>query len=264
MLKRCTFLVLAAALTLTLSGCTIFRWGGSEKPAPPPPSPSPQAEDVFKKGEDLLNKGKYEEARQTYSSLKQYDPEKSYEPLVQIRLGDSYYEEGRYEEATVEYRRFLEMRPHNKAAPYVKYQLGMCNFKQIGRSDRDPQYAENAMNNFSELLRDYPNNPYEDEAKEKLRIARGKVAEHEFVVGRYYFKQRSYQAAVIRFKGIIESYPGSKDEPETLYYLADSYIRLGNYEAAKNTLAILYKEHPNNKMAEEAKGLAEKIPAEGK
>jgi len=249
-------LALLAALILlaAAAGCAST---GTETVAP-----EPKADDNFKKGEELLKSGKYEQARQVYSSVKEVDPEKTYEPLVQIRLGDSYYEEARYAEADVEYKRFLDLHPHNKAAPYVKYQLGMCNFKQIDLPDRDPSFAENSVKHFSELLKDYPNNPYEDEAKEKLKIAKDDVAAHELVVGRFYYKKDSYMAAVKRFKGIIDNYPGSKDEPEILYYMADSYIRLEDYESAKNTLAQLYKDYPNNKMSEKARdNLAEKIPA---
>ena len=251
----------AAALTavIMLSGCTVFNWGGKSES----PKPQPQAEDTFKKAEDLLAKGKYEEARTSYSKVKETDPEKLYDALVQIRLGDSYYEEARYAEAEVEYRRFLELHPVNKAASYVKYQLGMCNFKQMGRADRDPTFASEAVRNFSELLKSYPNSPYQDEAREKLKIAKGKVAEHEYTVGMYYYKGGFYRAAASRFKGIIENYPSSSVEPEVLYRLTDAYIRLGNMEDAKTTLSILYQEYPNNEFAGKAKeDLAGKI--EGK
>lgn len=259
MRKRFLYAALLAALVLTLQACTVFQWGGTTKTETPA---NKQADDLFKEGEDLLAKGKYDAARQKYSSVKERDPEKFYDALVQIRLGDSYYEEARYAEAEVEYKRFLDLHPKNKAAAYVVYQIAMCNFKQIDRPDRDPSFSINAMNRFSELLKDYPDNPYAEEAKEKLRIARNSVAAHEFVVGQYYYRTGSYKAAAARFKGIRDNYPGSKDEPETMYLLADCYIRLGDYEAAKNALAVLYQEYPNNRFAVRAKDkLALKIPA---
>ncbi len=253
MSTRLIYTAFAAVLLLAVCGCATT---GSKNVAP-----IPSADDAFRKGENLLKNGHYDEARQAYNSVKEVDPEKTYEPLVEIRLGDSYYEQERYDEAEVEYKRFLDLHPQNKAAPYVKYQLGMCNFKQIGFPDRDPSFAVSSVKYFGELLKDFPNNPYEEEAKEKLRIAREKVAEHEFVVGSYYYRTDDYKAAAGRFKGIIADYPGSKDEPETLYYLADSYIRLKDYTAAKDTLAVLYKEYPNNRMAVKARDdLADRIP----
>lgn len=252
----------AAVLTaLSLQGCSVFSWGGSGKDAEV--APVAKADDVFKEGESLLQAGKYEEARKSYSRVRESDPEKTYEPLVMIRLGDSYYEEARYPEAMVDYSRFLSLHPHNKAAPYAKYQLGMCNFKQMGSADRDPGFAMAAMKEFQELLDGYPGNPYEDEAREKLRVAKGKVAAGEFVVAMYYYKRGSYPAAIKRFKDMIEKYPGSADEPEALYCMADSYIEVGEYGYAKDTLTMLYTGHPNHEMAEKAReDLAPEIPAE--
>jgi outer membrane protein assembly factor BamD len=243
---------LAALLFIAgLQGCTLFRWGGSTTPAAPPPQP--QAEDLFKEGESLLAKGRYDDARTKYTTVKEKDPERLYEPLVQVRLGDSYYEEARYPEAEVEYQRFLDLHPHNKAAAYVKYQIGMCSFKQMDEPDRDPSFSLKSVQQFGELLKDYPDNPYIAEAKEKLRIAKNSIAEHEFNIGWYYYQRGVYKAAVERFKGIRESYPGMKNEPDTLYYLADSCIHTGEMETAKSALAVLYQEYPNNLFAEKAK-----------
>lgn len=261
MRNRYYAVLLVAALT-ALPACTVFQWGGPAKGAKESASAGDnQPEAIFKQGESLLAKGKYDEARKKYSEIPAHDPEKYYDALVQVRLGDSYYEEARYAEAEVEYNRFLELHPKNEAAPYVLYQVGMCDFKQIDLPDRDPSFATNSVTSFQRLLDEFPGNPYEDEAKEKLRLAKADIAQHEFIVGSYYYKKDSYKAAAKRFKGIIDKYPGSKDEPKVLYFLTDSYIRMGDFDSAKNTLAVLYQQYPNNQFAEKAKKkLAEKIP----
>lgn len=263
MRKKYYALLLAAALTV-LPACTVFKWGGPAKGTKESAAAAAadQPENLFKQGESLLADGKYEQARKKYSEIRAHDPEKYYSALVQVRLGDSYYEEARYAEAEVEYNRFLDLHPKNKAAPYVLYQVGMCNFKQIDLPDRDPSFAENSVTTFQKLLNDFPGNPYEDEAKEKVRLAKADLARHEFVVGWYYYDKDSYKAAANRFKGILDTYPGSEDEPKVLYYLTDSYIRLGKFDDAKNTLAVLYQQYPNNRFAEKAKKkLAEEIPS---
>jgi len=238
-------LVLCAALA---SGCTVLQWGGPDDQV----EPIPDAESTFNEAERLFEEGNYKKAREVYEEVKAHDPEKFYDPLVQIRLGDSYYEEGRFEEAEVEYQRFIDIRPKNKAAPYVKYQIGMCNFKRIAEPYRDPSPAREAARHFSELLETYPGNPYEDEAKEKLRVARGNLAEHEFSIGHYYYRTGKYEAAAGRFRVIREEYPGSKVEPETLYYLTDSYIELEQFDKARETLAIMKQEYPNHELTQDA------------
>ncbi len=248
-----------AALLAALPACTVLNWGGPPAGANAPTS---NADEIFKEGETLLAKGDYKQARKKYNEIRAHDPERFYDALVEVRLGDSYYEQGRYAEAEVEYKRFLSLHPKNKAAPYVLYQVGMCNFRQIDLPDRDPSFAENSIKDFSKLLKEFPGNPYEDEAKEKLRLSRAFMARHEFVIGWFYYEKDDYKAAARRFKGIISRYPGSQDESKVLYYLADSYIRLKKYGDAKDTLSVLYQGHPNNRYAERAKkDLATEIPA---
>ena len=147
--------------------------GGPAKGTKESAAAAEQPENIFKQGEGLLAKGKYDEARKKYSEIREHDPEKYYDALVQVRLGDPYYEEARYAEAEVEYNRFLRLHPKNKAAPYVLYQVAMCNFKQIGLPCCNSSFATNSVMNFQKLINDFPGNPYEDEAKEKLRIAKG-------------------------------------------------------------------------------------------
>ncbi|MHB8174824.1 MAG: outer membrane protein assembly factor BamD, partial [Nitrospirota bacterium] len=172
-----------AALLAALPACTVLRWGGPSANGGAKASSSNDRPDaIFKQGESLLAKGKYKQARKKYNEIRAYDPERFYDALVEVRLGDSYYEEARYAEAEVEYKRFLQLHPKNKAAPYVLYQVGMCNFKQIDLPDRDPSFAQNSMKDFSKLIKEFPGNPYEDEAKEKLRLAKAQMARHEFVV----------------------------------------------------------------------------------
>jgi outer membrane protein assembly factor BamD len=261
-LKPFSYAAFAASLIFILTlgaGCSVLNWAGIG--SGDEPEPLPNAEGTFNEAEGLFAEGKYKKAREVYEQVKAHDPEKLYDPLVQIRLGDSYYEEGSYEEAEVEYQRFIDLRPRNKAAAYVKYQMGMCNFKRIGDPERDPAPAVNAARHFRELLDQYPGNPYEDEAKEKLRIARGNVAENEFSIGYYYYKTGEYRAAVGRFNVVRKDYPGSKVEPDALYYLTESYIELGLFESARETLAIMKQEHPTHELTIEAyEDFAPEIP----
>ena len=46
-----------------------------------------------------------------------------------------------------------------------------------------------------------------------------------------------------------------------LYFLADSYILMGNFDSAKNTLAVLYQQYPNNQFAEVGEEAGGKNPA---
>ena len=63
--RKVFYAALALVMLLSLSACTVFQWGGTTGKAAP--QPEKQADEVFKEGEELLAKGKYEAARQKFS-----------------------------------------------------------------------------------------------------------------------------------------------------------------------------------------------------
>ncbi|MEK6693411.1 MAG: outer membrane protein assembly factor BamD [Nitrospirota bacterium] len=207
---------------------------------------------LYKEAEEKIKKGSYEEARESLKKVIERDAEKSYSPVAQIRTADSYYDEGKFDEAIEEYKRFLSLYPHNKYASYVQYQIGMSHFKQIENIDRGHEHLEGAIREFENLIRNYPRNPFIEEAKERLKKCRDMAAEYEFYIGKYYFKKESYNAAVSRFEGIIKKYPQSSWVPEALYYLGLSYKESGNIEKAKESLKRLTSEYPNYRYNRDA------------
>ena len=55
------------------------------------------------------------------------------------------------------------------AYPVSRFQMGNCYYKQLGPADRDQSYTDNAIAEYSALIRDYPNGEYS--------TAAGKLAE---------------------------------------------------------------------------------------
>lgn len=248
MKKSCLILI----FFLIISGCASSDKADEQK------EPSV----LYKEAEEKLKRGSYEEARESLKKVMERDAEKSYSPVAQIRTADSYYDEGKFDEAVNEYKRFLTMYPHNKYAGYVQYQIAISHFRQIEGIDRNHGHLESAIKEFENLLRNYPRNPFIEEAKERLKKCRDMASEYEFYVGRFYFKKGSYSSAVSRFEGIIMNYPQSSYEAEALYHLGLSYMELGNTEKAKEFLSILTSQYPNYKYKRDAEkilsGLEEK------
>jgi outer membrane protein assembly factor BamD len=56
-------------------------------------------------------------------------------------------------------------------------------------------------------LTTYPNTKYADEAAKKIAICQERLAQNQFYVGRFYYKQEAYPAAVHRFEQLLAAYP---------------------------------------------------------
>jgi len=157
----------------------------------------------------LYNKKKYEPATEAFRKFKEEFPLSSYTPLAELRTADSLYYDKRYIEAISAYEEFKKLHPTHPEVPYVIFQLGMCHFKQIGTTDRDQTVTEKALEQFRYFVESYPQSPQAAEARKNLETCRKRLAEHEYLIGDFYYRTKKYQAALLRFEALLEKYPDS-------------------------------------------------------
>jgi len=211
------------------------------------------AEKVFTKANELMDKKDYEEARAAFFEIKNRDLTKKYAPLAQLRIADSYTKDEEFDRATEEYKRFLEIYPEHKYSSYAQYQIAMIYFNQIESSERGYGAASRALEEFERLKHMFPRNPYKNEIAVRIEKCKDTIADYEFIVGTFYYKKDSYDAAIKRFLILLQKFPGSKNEADVLYYLAMSYKKLSEKDKAAEYFRLLIEKYPNNKLVPEAK-----------
>ncbi len=217
--------------------------------------PFGEVESLFKKANELIKAGDFEDARQLLERVKAEDTSQDFASLAQIRIGDTYFQEERYEEAEVEYTAFLDRYSYHRYASYAQYRLGMTYFKRIKGVDISYSMAKKALEAFEKLLMQYPRNPYIEATERRIKACRDILAEYELYVGKFYFKKGSYKAAAQRFEGLLKNYHDSRPEAEALYYLGLSYKNLNEYEKAVDILNTLIEKFPSIKLSREAKDI---------
>jgi outer membrane protein assembly factor BamD len=172
--------------------------------------------------------------------------ERNYDPKVILKRAEALYQEGEYIEAIGEYQHFLDLHPLHEWADYAQLKLGLSYFQQFTTIDRDPGPVQKARESFQKLLTTYPNTKYADEAQKRLASCQERLAQHQFYVGRFYYKQEAYPAAIHRFEEILASYPNDPVAADSLYYLALSYEQQGKAELAVSRLQDLIEKHPDS------------------
>jgi outer membrane protein assembly factor BamD len=210
-------------------------------------------EAAFEKANAQFEKKNYEEARAAFLEVKNRDLSKKFAPLSQLKIADSYVQEDEPERAIAEYQRFLENYPEHQYASYAQYQIAMVYFNQIESPERGYSGAAKARDEFEKLKKMFPRNPYKDIVDMKIEKCRNTMAEYEYLVGEFYFKKGSYNAAIGRFQGLLKNYPEFKGEAEALFLNGMSYMHLGQKEKASESFTRLVEKHPNNKLAKDAK-----------
>lgn len=208
-------------------------------------------EKAFAEADKKIEKGYYEEARAALLEIKNRSQKLA--PFAQLKIADSYAKEKKYEVAVAEYQKFLESYPDHQYAVYARYQIAMTYFNQIGGPDRGHTWAAMALEEFERLKKMFPRNPYKDIIDIRIQQCKSVLAEHEFLVGKFYYKKGSYNAAIGRFEELIEKYPDYGKEDHVLFYIGMSYKNLGQKNKAIEYLTSLLKKYPNSKLAKDAK-----------
>ena len=216
-------------------------------------------EEAFQKANKFLEDKEYEEARAGFLEVKNRDMTKKFAPLAQLKIADSYEKEEQYDLAVAEYKRFLDTYPDFQYAPYAQYQIAMVYFNQIEGPERGYSGAARALEAFEKLKKMFPRNPYKDVIELRIQQCKNIIAEYEYLVGHFYYKKGSYNAAVGRFEGLLEEYPDYKEEAKVLYYTGISYKELGQNDKASEYLTRLVEHHPNDSLVRDAQKILAKL-----
>ena len=205
-----TAMVLIWAL-LACSGCAWFGKDDEEK----------RADELIQEGVEAYDKGSYQKALDAFEQLKDWYPFSNYAILAELKIADAHYHLQEYPEAVAAYEEFERLHPRNEATPYVVYQIGLCYFEQMDAIDRDQMPARKALETFRRLIGQYPNDAYAAKAQSHIPACYKSIAGHEYYVGKYYFGQGFYKAALERFMAVISDYPDVGYHHQSLLYIAE-------------------------------------------
>lgn len=221
------------AFLLICSGCSFNKatiLSFFKKDAPVKSTP----EAIYSRGTVEFQNGNYKKARVFYVRLKEEHPLHELAILAELGIADSFYSDKDYADADGAYRDFTTLYPTNENVPYALYQIGMCHYLQTGAIDRDQTEAVRARRDFEKLVARFPQSKFSTLAEKMIRECKAKLAEHEFYVGNFYFKQNQYAAALKRFENISRDYAGVGLDLKVESYIAETKARLAEKEKIKH------------------------------
>ena len=223
--------------------------------AVPEPKKSSTDEESYAKAMKSFNHKNYFDAIPAFEELRDKFPMSPYAVIAELRLGDCHYAQEQYVEAVHFFENFRRLHPSNQNVPYSIYMSGVCQYQQVLSIDRDQTFAEEAVEQFQQLIELYPKSPYAGRALCKLAESKKRIAEHEFFIGNFYLKKKNYKGAIERFNKALKKYPNSIEKDKLLLYIGDATIKSGDEKRGKKVLAFLLKKYPEGPYAQQAKAL---------
>ncbi|MCP3978929.1 MAG: outer membrane protein assembly factor BamD [bacterium] len=243
-------LLLSALITAAI-GC-----GGKQKQ--PASISQLSAEDRLGKGLALLSQHKLQGALKELGRIDQYAAANraELEPLVRLGIADAtFYQDTNIAliDARSLYLDFVTLYASHAMASYAQFQAGMCSMAQVNHPSRDQSQTHQAISDFAEVTRRFPRGPYASAARLMLMEAEANLAEHEFIVGRFYLKKKKYDAAATRFRTALDEFPGYVQKDKLYFHLGEALIQDDKPIEARLYLDKLLADYPEGPYAADAR-----------
>ncbi len=207
------------------------------------------AKELYDEAQSSIKAAEFEGAVKHLESLEARYPFDPYAKQAQLEIAYAYYKFGELDQATSAVERFARLHPRDPHMDYVYYLKGLINFNR-GQglldawfprqpSKHDPAVLEQAFNDFSTLVRRFPDSLYAGDAHQRMIYLRNQLAHKEILVADFYIERKSWLSAVNRAKVVIERFPNTIWTKRALDIMLLSYQKLELTELAAGIQRII-------------------------
>jgi len=245
---RLSSYLLLAALLIT-SGCAFLPEQSDE-------TADWSANQLYSKAKKELNQQNYEKAIDYFEKLEARFPFGQYAQQAQLEIAYAYYKFEEPDLAIAAADRFIKIYPRHPNVDYAWYIKGLVNYNRgktfIDRylpqdpSQRDTFSMRQSYDDFSELVRRYPNSGYTKDAAQRIIFLRNNMAEYEVHVADYYMRRSAFVAAANRTKYVVENFQRTPAVEGALVIMVRAYQELGVREMADDAMRVLQLNYPDN------------------
>jgi outer membrane protein assembly factor BamD len=211
---------------------------------------------LFDKGTAAIDGKKWLTAREYFKQLVETYTGSPYRPDAKLAVGDTYLGEGSSEALVLainEFTEFLAYYPTNKRADYAQYRLALAHFKQMRKPERDQTETRDTIKELQTFVARYPNSELLPEVKAKLREARDRLSDSDYLVGFFYFRQRWYPGAVDRFQSVLKEDAEFTHRDKVYFHLAESFVKINRPAEALPYFERVVNDFEQSEYLEESK-----------
>lgn len=245
-MRQIPFSILTALLTIALiAGCASNRQD---------PTRDWSASQLYTEARDALDRGNYDQAVGYYESLEARFPFSRFAQQAQLEVAYAYHRADEPDMAIAAADRFIQINPRHPYVDYAYYLKGLINAQRhqgfVDRwfprdpRERDPQPLRQAFEDFGNLVRNFPDSRYADDARQRMIYLRNMLAGHELYVGEFYMRRGAWLAAAQRGRMVVERYSESDVTLDALELMVRAYRELELDDLAEDALRVLETNAP--------------------
>lgn len=216
---------------------------------------------LYAEAKEEAAQGNYDRAGKLYERLEGRASGTALAQQAEIERAYMLYRGGDKAQALSVLERFIKLHPTSPGLDYALYLKGLVNFNDnLGLfgsfsrqdlSERDQQASRDSYQSFKQLIDQFPQSIYADDARARMDYIVNALAAYEVHVARYYFRRGAYVAASNRAQVVVSDFQHSPSTEEALFIMVQSYDRLGLTELRDDANRVLRKNFPETKIATE-------------
>jgi outer membrane protein assembly factor BamD len=196
--------------------------------------------------------GEAREGLQTLTS--QLAPADTFVALSLYYEAECDFRDGLYLEASHGFRRVADEHTGFRLAADALLRAGDAEAALWTNPELDPEYGNDAMTTYRELLARFPDSRAAARAKAKVTALTNQFADKEYRNGIFYLRLKAYDSAILYFRGVVADYPQSRYAAPSLLKLVGIYRTLDYAQERQDTCDHLRRYYP------QASGLAAQCP----
>jgi outer membrane protein assembly factor BamD len=203
-------------------------------------------EELYNQGLANIKAGNMTEAGRKFDAIDREHPFTDSARKALVMSTFIKYRQGDYESAIQSGKRYMKQYSNSDDSDYVLYLMCQSAARTIVDVTQDQRNAQRTVDICQELLDNYPQSQYADEAQKQIRYARNNLAGKEMQIGRYYLERKEYLASINRFRIVVEKYSNTNQIEEALARLVEAYYAMGITSEAQTAAAVLGRNYPDS------------------
>ncbi len=203
-------------------------------------------EEIYNTAAKQLEDGDYKESAKNFEEVERQYPYSQWATRAQLMAAYAQYQAQDFDSSIATLDRFIQLHPGNSDVAYAYYLRALGYYQRIADIARDQTFTHAAEKALQDVTGRFPDSPYARDALAKLALVQDQMAGAEMEIGRYYLKQKIYNAALSRFQNVVEKYQTTSHTPEALHRMVECYLALGIKPEAQATAAVLGHNFPGS------------------
>lgn len=212
----------------------------------------------------LYNDGDYQQAiTQLEAIILQY-PGSDVIDDAQFYLAQSRFKRKEYILAASEFSRLIQNIPASPFIPDAQFMLAECYYKLSPNYTLDQRFTSKAIEEYQAFIDFFPSDTRVPEAEKKIKELNEKLAKKIFNSAQIYEKMEYYNAAILYYSQVVETYHDTPYAPKSSYRKIKLLIQKQRTKDAIEEINNFIARYPEDENFTEVKKLKETLDSTNK